>query len=158
MLLVNIMISVIIPVFNVEKYLFTCLNSVLRQTYQDFEIICVDDASTDSSLGILEYFVQKDSRVKILKNEINRGPGFSRNLGLEAAKGKYISFLDGDDFLSPNAFEILTKKAESDNLDVLIFKNIVLYDENQDFGMESYYDMKFMDGFEIQVFTHWDLD
>ena len=63
------MISVIIPVYNVEEYLHVCLNSVLKQTCQDFEIICIDDASTDSSLEILEYFIQKDSRIKILKND-----------------------------------------------------------------------------------------
>lgn len=152
------MISVIIPIYNVEQYLFVCLNSVLRQTYHDFEIICIDDASSDSSLDILNYFSKKDSRIKVLANETNRGPGFSRNRGLDIAKGKYISFLDGDDFLSPNAFEILIEKAEMDNLDLLMFKNVVLYQENMDFGMESYYDMKFMDRFENQVFNHWDLD
>ena len=85
------MISVIIPVYNVEDYLHVCINSVLKQTYEDFEIICVEDASTDSSLEILEYFAQKDSRVKILKNDSNKGCGYSRNRGLEEAKGKYIS-------------------------------------------------------------------
>lgn len=152
------MISVIIPVYNVENYLHVCLNSVLRQTYENFEIICIDDASTDSSLEILEYFTQKDSRIKILKNEVNRGPGFSRNRGLEVAQGKYISFLDGDDWLSPNAFEILINKAEEDDLDLLMFKNIVYYDEPQDFGFEEYYDMEFMNKFENKVFNHFDLD
>ena len=152
------MISVIMPIYNVEQYLFVCLNSVLRQTYHDFEIICIDDASSDSSPDILNYFSKKDSRIKVLANETNRGPGFSRNRGLDIAKGKYISFLDGDDFLSPNAFEILIEKAEMDNLDLLMFKNIVFYQKNQDFGMESYYDMKFMDRFENPVFNHWDLD
>lgn len=152
------MISVIIPVYNVENYLHVCLNSVLKQTYGDFEVICVDDASTDSSLEILEYFTQKDSRIKILKNDSNMGPGVSRNRGLDVAQGKYVSFLDGDDWLSPNAFEILVEKAEADNFDVLIFKNIVYYDEPKDFGMELYYDMEYMDKFENKVFNHFDLD
>lgn len=152
------MISVIIPVYNVEDYLHVCINSVLRQTYGDFEIICVEDASTDSSLEILEYFAQKDSRVKILKNDSNKGCGFSRNRGLEEAQGKYISFLDGDDWFSPNTFEILIEKAEKDNLDVLMFKNIVYYEEPHKFGMESYYDMEFMNKYENIVFNHWDLD
>ncbi|MBQ6511111.1 glycosyltransferase family 2 protein [Methanobrevibacter sp.] len=152
------MISVIIPVYNVEDYLHVCINSVLKQTYQDFEIICIDDDSTDSSLEILEYFTQKDSRIKILKNDTNKGPGYSRNRGLEVAQGKYISFLDGDDWFSFNAFEILIKKIEQDNLDVLIFKNIVYYNEPQEFGFEKYYDMKYMDKFTNQVFNHWDLD
>ncbi len=152
------MISVIIPVYNVEDYLHVCINSVLRQSYQDFEIICIDDASTDSSLETLEYFAQKDSRVKILKNDSNKGPGYSRNKGLGIAKGKYISFLDGDDWFSPNTFETLIKKIKQDNLDFLLFKNIVYYEEPQEFGFEEYYDMEFMDKFNNQVFNHWDLD
>lgn len=152
------MISVIIPVYNLEDYLHVCINSVLRQSYQDFEIICIDDASTDSSLEILEYFAQKDSRVKILKNDSNKGPGYSRNRGLDIAKGKYISFLDGDDWFSPNTFEILIKKIKQDNLDFLLFKNIVYYEEPQEFGFEEYYDMEFMDKFNNKVFNHWDLD
>ena len=152
------MISVIIPVYNVEEYIYVCLNSVLKQTHQDFEIICIDDASTDSSLEILEYFAQKDSRIKILKNDSNKGPGYSRNRGLDIAKGKYVSFLDGDDWFSPDTFNILIKKIEEDNLDLLLFKNIVYYHEPQEFGFEEYYDMEFMNKFENQVFNHWDLD
>ncbi len=152
------LISIITPVYNVEDYIHVCLNSVLKQTYQDFEIICVDDASTDSTVEILEYFVQKDSRIKILKNESNRGPGFSRNKALNEAKGKYILFLDGDDWLSLNALEILVEKIEKDNLDFLMFKGIVFYEESREFGWEKYYDMEFMNKFENNVFNHWDLD
>ena len=152
------MISVIIPVYNVEEYIHVCINSVLKQTYKDFEIICIDDASTDSSLEILEYFSKKDSRVKILKNDFNRGPGFSRNRGLNIAKGEYISFLDGDDWFSSNTFEILIKKMQQDYLDVLLFKNIVYYNDSQKFGFEKYYDMEFMNKFENKVFNHRDLD
>lgn len=152
------MISVIVPVYNVEDYLHVCINSVLKQTYQDFEIICIDDASTDSSLDILKYFTQKDSRIKVLKNDSNRGPGFSRNKGLEVAQGKYISFLDGDDWLSLDAYEILIKKVEEDNLDLLMFKNVVYYEDSQEFGFEKYYDMEFMNEFENKVFNHFDLD
>lgn len=152
------MISVIVPVYNVEEYLHVCLNSILKQTYQNFEIICIDDASTDSSPEILEYFSQKDSRIKILKNDVNRGPGYSRNQGLDIANGKYISFLDGDDWFSFNAFEILIEKAEQDNLDLLMFKNIVYYNDIRDFGMEKYYDMEFMNKYENTIFNHWNLD
>lgn len=152
------MISVIIPVYNVEDYLYVCINSVLKQTFSDLEIICIDDSSEDSSLEILEYFAQKDSRVKIIKNDSNKGPGYSRNKGLELAQGKYISFLDGDDWLSSDTFEILIKKVEQDNLDLLLFKNIVYYEKPQEFGFEDYYDMEFMNKFENQVFNHWDLD
>ena len=139
-----IMISVIIPVYNVEKYLFVCLNSVLRQTFQDFEIICVDDASTDSSLEILEYFVQKDSRVKLLKNDLNKGSGYSRNKALDIAEGKYIFFLDGDDWIEKETFEFLFNQCEKDDSDVIIFKSIVLYEDKSDFGFEDNYDMNYI--------------
>ena len=152
------MISVIIPVFNVEEYLHVCLNSLLNQSYEDFEVICIDDASTDSSLEILEYFAKKDSRIKILKNDSNKGPGYSRNLGLNISKGKYIAFLDGDDWFSSNAFEILLEKSEKDNLDVLMFRNIVYYQNSKRFGMEAYYDMDYLNEFESKVFNHFDLD
>lgn len=152
------MISVIIPVYNVEDYLHVCLNSILKQTYEDFEVICIDDASTDSSPEILEYFAQKDSRIKILKNDSNSGPGYSRNRGLDEAQGKYISFLDGDDWLAPDALETLISKAEHDNLDFVMFKNIAYYDKLHEFGMEAYYDMEFMNKFTNKVFNHWDLD
>ena len=154
----EIVISVIIPLYNVEDYIHVCLNSVLKQTYQDFEVICIDDASTDSTAEILDYFVQKDSRIRILKNESNKGPGFSRNEALKEAKGKYIIFLDGDDWLSLNALETVVEKAEKDNLDFVMFKNIVHYEKNHEFGWEKYYDMEFMDKFENKVFNHMDLD
>lgn len=154
----EVLISVIIPVYNVENYLHVCLNSILKQSYSNLEIICIDDNSTDSSLEILEYLSKKDSRIKIVKNNLTMGPGYSRNKGLDLAEGKYISFLDADDWFSTNAFEILIKKIEENNLDLLIFKNIVYYDDRQEFGFEEYYDMEFMDKFENQIFAHWDLD
>ena len=152
------MISVIIPVYNVEKYLHVCLNSLLKQTYGDLEVICIDDNSSDSSFEILEYFSKKDSRIKILKNGSNKGPGFSRNRGLEIAQGKYISFLDADDWFCKNTYEILINKAEKDNLDLLMFKSIVYYEEPREFDMENYYDMEFMDKYEDKIFNHLDLD
>lgn len=152
------MISVIVPVYNVEKYLYVCINSILKQSYKDFEVICIDDASTDSSLEILEYFAQKDSRIKIIKNKENKGLGASRNRGIEASKGKYILFLDSDDWYSFDTLEILVTEAEKNNLEVLMFKNIVYYEETQKFGMEPFYEMKFMDKFAYKIFNHWDLN
>ena len=151
------MISVIIPVYNVEKYLHVCINSVLKQTYQDFEVICVDDCSTDSSLEILEYFTKKDSRVKVYKNDSNKGIGFTRNRGLDEAKGEYILFLDADDWYSSQALECLIDMFEKNNLEVLIFRNIVYYEEPRDFGMEGYYDLNSLGKFENKVFNHFDL-
>ncbi len=114
------LVSVIIPVFNVEKYLKQCLDSVITQTYRNIEIICVDDGSTDNSYNILSFYQKKDSRIKILQQK-NQGPSAARNKALEIAKGKYISFVDADDFLQWNAYEILVKVAEENKLDLIIF-------------------------------------
>lgn len=127
------MISVIIPVYNVEDYLHDCINSILNQTFQDFEIICVDDCSTDSSLKILEDFSKKDDRVKIVRNKLNSSLGYSRNNGLKHAAGKYVLFLDSDDWLDLNTLEILYDIAEKESLDVLMFKIINFDDEKKIF-------------------------
>lgn len=104
-------ISVIIPVYNVEKYLVRCMKSVLRQSFQNFEVICVDDCSKDRSLSILRKFQKKDSRITILKNEVNLGLGQTRDNGFEKARGEYVVFVDSDDqikkdFLETMYFEI----------------------------------------------------
>ena len=88
-------ISVIIPVYNVEKYLAECLTSVVNQTFKDIEIICVNDGSTDNSPKILKEFAQKDSRIKIINQE-NQGLSAARNTGLDVATGEYVSFIDSD--------------------------------------------------------------
>lgn len=152
------MLSVIVPVYNVEEYLHVCLNSIIKQSFSDFEVICIDDASTDSTPEILDYFSKKDSRIKVFRNEYNRGPGYSRNRGLDIAMGKYILFLDGDDWLSLDAFRRLIPELEKNNLDILIFKSIVYYEDSSDFGMERYYEMEFMTKFDHKVFTHWDVE
>ena len=151
-------ISVIVPVYNVEKFLHVCLNSVLNQTYSDFEIICIDDASTDYSLGILEYFSQKDSRIKVIKHDFNQGPGHSRNCGLNVAKGKYVFFLDGDDWIDFNTLEVLIKKADENDLDLLFFNEINFYGETHEFSMDNNLDDNFITKYENKVFNHFDLD
>ena len=114
-------ISVIIPVFNVEKYLKECLLSVVNQTFQDIEILCINDGSTDNSLNILEEFKKKDSRIKIITQK-NHGLGASRNVGLKNAKGKYIYFLDSDDYIDLKTLEILYENIESNKSDIVLFK------------------------------------
>lgn len=154
----NLMISVILPVYNVEDTLYVCLNSVLKQTYPNFEIICIDDVSSDSSLEILEYFAKKDSRVKIIKNDFNQGPGYSRNCGLNVAKGKYVFFLDGDDWIDSNTFEILVRKADENQLDLLFFNEINFQEEIHEFSFDSSFNDDLITKFENKVFNHFDLD
>lgn len=102
------MLSIIIPVYNSEKYLEGCLTSVVNQSLKDFEIICVNDGSTDNSLKILEKFGAQDSRIRII-NQQNQGQGYARNAGLEAAAGDYVGFIDSDDYISPDFYEKLYK-------------------------------------------------
>lgn len=151
-------VSVIIHVYNAEDYLHVCLNSVLKQTYQDFEIICIDDASTDSSLDILEYFSQKDSRIKIIKQEFNQGPGYCRNCGLNVARGKYIFFLGCDDWIDFNALELLVRKADEDNLDLLLFDETNFNNETKEFAINGNFDRDSIVKFENKVFNHFDFD
>ena len=113
------MISIVIPVYNVEKYLRECLDSILAQTYQDFEIICVDDGSVDNSLKILEEYSLKDSRFVIIKQN-HLGAAEARNRGIEAARGKYIQFLDSDDYFEPDMLEELLGRAEKYNADLTV--------------------------------------
>lgn len=151
------MISIIVPVYNAEDYLYVCLNSILRQSYQDFEVICIDDSSSDSSLEILEYFEFKDSRIKIIKNDSNNGKGFCRNLGLNVAKGEYISFLNANDWLSSDALEVIVKNIHDKNPEVLIFENII-FDDKCDFLIDSINNLDFLSNIKTKVFNHFDLD
>jgi len=112
-------ISVVIPVFNAENYLKRCLDSVLGQTLLDIEIICIDDCSSDNSLMILKKYAENDVRVKYFKNEINIGQGLTRNRGLDLAKGEYIAFVDCDDWIEPDMFEILYAKTIIQKFDLI---------------------------------------
>ena len=114
-------VSVIIPVYNVEKYLRQCIESILNQTLSELELICVDDGSTDSSLEILREYEKKDSRVKVLQQE-NLGAGAARNKGLKIATGKYLSFLDADDFFLPEMLEETYNKCEELNAQICVYQ------------------------------------
>ena len=127
----DILVSVIVPVYNVENYLRQCLDSITGQTLRNIEIICVDDSSTDSSGKILEEYAKKDERIKII-TQPNKGAGAARNNGLSAAQGKYLSFLDSDDFFEPDMLELAYKKAEEDRADFVVFKSDQYYTEEID--------------------------
>ena len=115
----DIKVSVIIPVYNAQKYLEKCLNSVVSQTLKDIEIICVDDGSSDSSPDILQSFAKKDSRV-IIKRQKNLFAGAARNNGMDTARGKYFVFWDSDDFFEKNALEVLYNKCEKEKADMCL--------------------------------------
>ena len=104
-------ISVIIPVYNSEKYISRCIDSIIAQSYENWELILVNDGSTDNSLNILNHYKQKDFRIFVYSQK-NKGPGAARNLGIKNASGDYIVFIDSDDFISANYFELLSTKNE----------------------------------------------
>ena len=114
-------ISILIPIYNVEKYLQDCLESVIHQTERDIEIICVDDASVDGSLKILQEYVNRDNRLKLLKHTENKGLCKTRKDAVEVATGKYILFLDSDDYLSLDTCEKLFAFMETGKYDFLQF-------------------------------------
>lgn len=120
-------VSVIIPVYNTQEYLRVCLNSVISQTLEDIEIICINDGSTDNSLSILEEYSELDGRIRVTSQR-NIGLSATRNKGMESAKGKYIYFLDSDDFIQRDALEILYEKAEKEQLDLLQFSGTAYYE------------------------------
>lgn len=137
----NIKVSVVIPVYNTEKYIGKCLESVISQSLQEIEIICVNDGSTDGSMDILEAFSRKYQNIKVFDQK-NTGASFSRNRGLRAAKGKYIFFMDCDDMLLPGALERLYDLAESNELDMLLFNVMVKY-ENDELKEKYHFDQFF---------------
>ena len=101
-------ISIIVPVYNVEKYLEKCIDSILNQSYQNLEIILIDDGSTDNSGSICDEYKKKDQRVQVIHQK-NQGQSSARNAGLNIAKGSYIGFVDSDDWIEQNMYEKLYK-------------------------------------------------
>ena len=136
-------ISVIIPCYNVENYIGECLDSVINQTFEDVEILCINDGSTDNTLNILETYGERDSRIEIFSQK-NQGLSASRNLGLEKAKGKYIFFLDSDDYIELNALEELFNLAEEKSLDLILYKLRNFDDETKEWEYGTYYTMPFL--------------
>lgn len=124
------LISVIIPMYNMEKFIAACLESVCAQSYKNLEIICVNDGSPDRSVEIAETYAAKDSRIKIVHNEKNMGLFRTRVHGMKVAKGKYIAHVDADDTIAVDWFRLLHKKAVEENADMTI-GNIVCVDEHK---------------------------
>ena len=118
----SVKISVIVPFYNTEKYIGDCLFSILNQTFTDFEIICIDDGSTDNSLEIVKNFAQKDNRIRIIHFDENCGVSHARNVGLSEVKGEYVLFIDSDDTFELEALGECYAIAKRLSLDMLIFK------------------------------------
>ena len=126
------MVSIIIPVYNCEKYIKRCLDSILNQTYKDIEIILIDDGSSDNSLSIANNFAEKDNRVKVFHHE-NNGVSYTRNRGIKLAQGEYIQFVDCDDYIDANMTETLVNRIEEFDTDLVICGCV----EVTDYGTEN---------------------
>lgn len=118
----DIKISVVVPVYNVEKYLDRCLGSLVVQSFRDIEIILVDDKSTDNSSSLCDQWTLKDNRVKVVHKEINEGLGCARNTGIEIAKGDYVTFPDSDDYIDGNSLEVLYNYAIKEDVDAVYYE------------------------------------
>jgi len=112
-------ISIIVPVYQVEKYLRRCLDSIVNQTYKNLEIILIDDGSKDNSPAICDEYAKKDDRIKVLHQK-NQGSSVARNQGLDVAIGKYIGFVDSDDWIEPNMYEELSSTLINSNADIAV--------------------------------------
>lgn len=146
-------VSVIIPFNNVENYIEECLNSVLSQTLDDIEIILINDASTDRTLEIVEGYLQKDSRIKLININERKGQGFARNRGIEIATGEYIGFVDSDDFIEPNMFECLYNSAKTNNTDISMCQVREYDDINENYITSDYYSLSCLSSFQNDVFS-----
>ena len=143
-------VSVILPVFNEEKYIQQAIESVLNQTLTDFELIIVDDGSTDDTLNIIRSF--DDKRIKLITQD-NSGPGASRNRAMKVAVGEYITFLDGDDWYDLTLLEIAYREANDKNTDMTFFQMINYDDESHETYPNDWFDLKtFDESFENRVF------
>ena len=133
------LLSVIVPVYNVEKYLERCLKSILNQTYENMEILLIDDGSTDTSLKICNEYAKKDKRIRVIHQE-NKGLSATRNVGLDNMKGDYVSFVDSDDWINPNIYDLAIKNMEKSNADVLDFgcKKVMQYENMEKGKVDSY--------------------
>ena len=144
------LISVIIPVYNVEKYIKRCLDSVINQTYKNLEIILVDDGTPDSSGAICDEYAEKDERIKVIHKE-NGGVSTARNAGLDIATGEYITFVDPDDYLSSDIYEKVILEFSENETDIICFSYTAIDDEGKN---KSYiYDKKEVVGFDNLLFN-----
>ncbi len=146
-------VSVIIPVYNVEKWLGACLDSVLAQTLTELEVICVDDASPDGSGAIMDAYAARDRRIRNIHLAENHMQGYARNRGLKASRGKYVYFLDSDDMIEPDAMETLYAAAEKESLDAVFFDSRMLVEDPEIARTRYYYEPARHGRYEDDVYT-----
>ncbi|MFA7140593.1 MAG: glycosyltransferase, partial [Proteiniphilum sp.] len=140
-------VSVIIPVYNTDAYVEEAVRSIMNQTLRDIEIILIDDGSTDNSLSVIEKLAREDSRIQYI-SQTNQGQSVARNAGLEKASGEYIYFMDSDDILDADAFQLCYDKCRREQLDFVLF-HAVIFNPNHGFGISFDYKQPILDEREI---------
>ena len=124
-------LSITIATYNVQNFIRESMESILNQTFQDFEVICIDDGSKDQTVSILKEFAAKDERIQIVDKEVNEGLAVARNLSLQLARGEYVTFLDGDDFYDLTLFEKAVNLAEKTQADLVLWDYVTFYQPNE---------------------------
>ena len=147
----RIMVSVIIPIYNAEKYIEECIQSIVNQTYNDLEILCIFDGSTDESYKICEKISKKDSRVKLIIKE-NGGVSSTRNLGIEVSCGEFLIFVDADDYIEKNCIEKMVKLLEEHNSDIVQVGYFRNFEDKNNSQIEIYEDVS-KDDFELSIIS-----
>ena len=147
------MVSVIVPIYNVESYLEECLYSIANQSYQDIEIICVNDCTLDNSVAIVKKFVRKDSRFRLVCHQENKGLGGARNTGIEAAHGEYLLFVDSDDAIAPDMIEALLSDITANRSDVSVCGVLEFYPDGLCLKNSTFHYRKFVSSFCKKVKT-----
>jgi succinoglycan biosynthesis protein ExoO len=149
-------VSIIIPAYNTENFIKRCIDSVLNQSYQNFEIIIVDDCSTDNGMDIVRQF--EDPRIRVYLNKKNCGPSFSRNRGIRLAKGSYIAILDSDDWWDKDRLKIMIDFVVRKNAD-MVFDNLLYIRENESAPWTNYFEFKKMTiNFPVQITPQYFVD
>ena len=136
------LISIIVPVYNVEKYLDKCINSLINQSYKNLEIILIDDGSNDNSREICDEYALEDNRIKVIHKE-NEGLSATRNLGIDISKGDYIIFIDSDDWVNKDIISKLLNLIKKYNSDIAVCDYSLAYDENEHIEKEKIYEKNF---------------
>lgn len=149
----NPKISIIIPFYNVEKYIEECIKSVVNQTLKDIEIIFVNDGSTDGSIDIVNKYAKNDSRIKVLSLKERHGQGFARNRAIDIATGDYIGFVDSDDYVEVDMFEKLYVSAIQDDTDITMCLAKEYDDTTGEFIESDYYSLKLFEQYKEDVFS-----
>jgi len=149
--MINIGLSIIVPVYNIENDIPNCLNSILSQDYENYEVLLINDGSTDKSGEIIEKYALKDKRFKVFHQE-NKGVSSARNLGLEKAKGYWVCFIDGDDTIYPNSLSQIIESIKGKQTEMIIARSFVVENnqlKREDYGFDNSFVNRFFNGYQL---------